>query len=299
MAHRRYSERSTSSRGSTRRAGRQPISRAAATATLAAGGHGNISSQRWRNQLSATYLRSDGYQRSKAGSLNSDYRTAKAFYQGQYDDPNVALRWQAGLSSKDYGSNTDDSARFDDQFEHTLKTFLSLKGESLKRTTPLPSSHLLEPPGRLTRTDTRVGGESALQLPPHGGLRTQPQRLLRLDAGAHGSSEQRCATRTSSAPPGRPARQEARHPRDRALLHQRPQPHQSPAFPGTQHRPRTALRLGRTDGGEEHAGRHGLASLSRPRREPEAGQPLAGVRQLQHLAQNAVFHGTLLLRRGT
>ena len=33
MAHRRYSERSTSSRGSTRRAGRQPISRAAATAT--------------------------------------------------------------------------------------------------------------------------------------------------------------------------------------------------------------------------------------------------------------------------
>ena len=33
MAHRRYSERSTSSRASTRRAGRQPISRAAATAT--------------------------------------------------------------------------------------------------------------------------------------------------------------------------------------------------------------------------------------------------------------------------
>lgn len=97
---------------------------------LAAGAHGNISSQRWRNQLSATYLRSDGYQRSKAGSLNSDYRTAKAFYQGQYDDPNVALRWQAGLSSKDYGSNTYYSARFDDQFEHTLKTFLSLKGEN-------------------------------------------------------------------------------------------------------------------------------------------------------------------------
>lgn len=42
----------------------------------------------------------------------------------------MALRWQAGLSSKDYGSNTYYSARFDDQFEHTLKTFLSLKGEN-------------------------------------------------------------------------------------------------------------------------------------------------------------------------
>ena len=42
----------------------------------------------------------------------------------------ASLRWQAGLSSKDYGSNTYYSARFDDQFEHTLKTFLSLKGEN-------------------------------------------------------------------------------------------------------------------------------------------------------------------------
>lgn len=97
---------------------------------LAAGARGNVSSERWRNQLSATYLRSDGYQRSQAGTLNSDYRTGKAFYQGQYLDPDIDLQWQAGLSAKDFGSNTYYSARFDDQFEHTLKTFTALKGEN-------------------------------------------------------------------------------------------------------------------------------------------------------------------------
>lgn len=97
---------------------------------LAAGVRGNVSTGKWRNQLSTTYLRSDGYQRSQAGTLNSDYRTGKAFYQGQYADPSIVLSWQAGLSAKDFGSNTYYSARFDDQFEHTLKTFTAVKGEN-------------------------------------------------------------------------------------------------------------------------------------------------------------------------
>lgn len=97
---------------------------------MATSARGNVSSERWGNQLSASYLRSDGYLRNKEGALNSDYRTGKAFYQGRYDDPNVALRWQAGLTSKDYGANTYYSARYDNQFEHTLKTFLSLQGEN-------------------------------------------------------------------------------------------------------------------------------------------------------------------------
>ena len=49
---------------------------------LSAGIRGNIASKdRWNNQLSASYTRSDGYLRNKAGSLNADYRTAKVFYQ--------------------------------------------------------------------------------------------------------------------------------------------------------------------------------------------------------------------------
>lgn len=47
---------------------------------LSAGVRGNIASKdRWNNQLSASYTRSDGYLRNKAGSLNADYRTAKVF----------------------------------------------------------------------------------------------------------------------------------------------------------------------------------------------------------------------------
>lgn len=97
---------------------------------LAAGARGNVSSSRWKNQLSASYLRSDGYQRCANGTLNADYRTTKAFYQGRYDHPDVLLRWQAGLSAKDFGSNTYYSARYDDQFEHTFKTYMALKGEN-------------------------------------------------------------------------------------------------------------------------------------------------------------------------
>lgn len=93
---------------------------------------GNIASaNRWNNQLSASYTRSDGYLRSKAGSLNADYRTAKAFYQGNYTDEDMAVRWHAGLSVKDFGANTFYSARYDDQFEHTFKTFAALQAENL------------------------------------------------------------------------------------------------------------------------------------------------------------------------
>lgn len=100
---------------------------------LSAGMRANIASKaRWNNQLSASYTRSDGYLRNKAGSLNADYRTAKTFYQGNYTDDDIAVRWHAGMSVKDFGSNTFYAAKYDDQFEHTFKTFTALQAENLR-----------------------------------------------------------------------------------------------------------------------------------------------------------------------
>ena len=99
---------------------------------LSAGARANVASRKWNNQLSGSYSRSDGYQRNSAGGLNSDYSGGKAFYQGTYDDDIVSVSWHAGLSTKDFGSNTFYGAKWDDQFEHTLKTYTALQAETKK-----------------------------------------------------------------------------------------------------------------------------------------------------------------------
>ncbi len=81
------------------------------------------------SSLSASLTRSDGYSRSEAGRLNSDYQGGKAFYRGRYDGDRLTLHWHAGLSTKGYGSNTFYSARYDDQYERTVKWFTALQGE--------------------------------------------------------------------------------------------------------------------------------------------------------------------------
>lgn len=97
---------------------------------LSTGARANIANGHWNNQLSAGYTRSDGYSRNKAGSLNADYKTGKSFYQGRYTDNDINVSWYAGLSVKDYGSNTFYSSKYDDQFEHTFKTFTSIQAEN-------------------------------------------------------------------------------------------------------------------------------------------------------------------------
>lgn len=82
------------------------------------------------NQISASYLRSDGFSRNSEGGLNSDYSTVKAFYQGTFRSHVADLEWYAGLSSRDFGSNTFYSAKFDDQFEHTFKTFAAVQAQT-------------------------------------------------------------------------------------------------------------------------------------------------------------------------
>ena len=81
------------------------------------------------HSLSASLTRSDGYQRSKAGALNSDYAGAKAFYQGGYHTDNIRLSWHAGLTTKGFGSNTFWSAKYDEQYEKTTKLYSAVKGD--------------------------------------------------------------------------------------------------------------------------------------------------------------------------
>ena len=44
----------------------------------------------------------------------------------------MVVRWHAGMSLKDFGSNTFYSAKYDDQFEHTFKTFTAIQAENLR-----------------------------------------------------------------------------------------------------------------------------------------------------------------------
>ena len=87
----------------------------------------------FQSQLSGSYARSDGYSRSKAGSLNTDYSGAKAFYQGQYDNEQVNVSWHVGLADKGWGSSTFYASprwQADDQYEHTTKLLTALQAET-------------------------------------------------------------------------------------------------------------------------------------------------------------------------
>lgn len=84
---------------------------------------------RWAQSLSGQVSHSDGYSRNAAGGLNSDFFFVKSFLSGVYSGNNLDVNYHAGLSMKDYGSNTFYSAKFDDQFEHTAKTFVALSAE--------------------------------------------------------------------------------------------------------------------------------------------------------------------------
>ena len=93
------------------------------------GGSIGLASEKWTNTVSANYTRSDGYNRNKAGKLNTDFEGVKAFYQGGYSEKDLCINWHAGLSMRDFGSNTFYGTGSDDQFEHTLKTYTALQAD--------------------------------------------------------------------------------------------------------------------------------------------------------------------------
>lgn len=89
-----------------------------------------LTSGKWTNTISGNYTRSDGYNRNKAGRLNTDFEGAKAFYQGTYSDKGTRVSWHAGLSMRDFGSNTFYGTGSDDQFEHTFKSYTALQADT-------------------------------------------------------------------------------------------------------------------------------------------------------------------------
>ena len=99
----------------------------------------NISAGRFSSQLSASYSRSDGYSRNADGGLNMDFSGKKAFWSGQLDTRAADFSWQAGLSDKGFGSNTFYSAKYDNQYEHTFKTFMSVSAVTKGRLRFKPS----------------------------------------------------------------------------------------------------------------------------------------------------------------
>ena len=82
------------------------------------------------NQVSGSYSRSDGFSRSKAGNLNADFKYARLFYQGRYENDQVDVRWHAGFTNKDYGANTFYSTLSDEQFEHVRKYYTAVQAET-------------------------------------------------------------------------------------------------------------------------------------------------------------------------
>ncbi len=97
------------------------------------------SKNRFEGSVSGTYSRSDGYLRNSEGGLNSDYEIAKGFLNAKYEDDLVSVALQGGVSVKDFGANTFYSTAYDDQFEHTFKTFAAIQGETKTRLSVRPS----------------------------------------------------------------------------------------------------------------------------------------------------------------
>ena len=90
-------------------------------------------SPRWSHQLSGSYQRSDGFSRSAAGALNTDYSGSKALYQGLYMTEAVRVSWHAGISDKGWGSSTFYATprwASDDQYEHTTKLYTALQADA-------------------------------------------------------------------------------------------------------------------------------------------------------------------------
>ena len=108
-------------------AGSFGYAKAAFTASL------NSQFSRLKTQISSSYARSDGYSRSQAGSLNTGYSGAKAFYQGGYDTSGLHVAWNFGLSDRGWGSGTFYATprwQADDQYEHTTKLFALVQADT-------------------------------------------------------------------------------------------------------------------------------------------------------------------------
>ena len=89
-----------------------------------AGARGALVHKNTKHQLSGSFRRSDG------ATLNSDFKTGKAFYQGVAESDLVDINWQLGYSNQKYGANTFYSAKYDDQYEKNQRILTSVQAKT-------------------------------------------------------------------------------------------------------------------------------------------------------------------------
>ena len=85
------------------------------------------------NNISGSYSRSDGFNRSKKGNLNNDYESGKLFYQGNWK----FLDWAFGFAKKRWGSSTSYGLGSDEQYERTDKMYANIQADI-----PIKSFHI-------------------------------------------------------------------------------------------------------------------------------------------------------------
>ena len=100
---------------------------------LNGGARANYNYKNIKNQISGGYSRNDGHHRNKAGKLNSDFKKGNLFYQGDFRDEMVDVKWHFGFSDKQYGANTFYGTGSDDQFEQVRKYYAAVQAETKVR----------------------------------------------------------------------------------------------------------------------------------------------------------------------
>lgn len=101
--------------------------------TVQTGASVNQTSERLYNNLSAGFSRSDG------GVSNSDHRRVNAFYSGGTTSDDADVKWQLGVSRKQYGANTFYSGKFPDQYEENLNHTVSISARTKGKVQVSPS----------------------------------------------------------------------------------------------------------------------------------------------------------------
>lgn len=84
----------------------------------------NLTEGAWKNQISGSYLRTDG------ATANSDFDVWRTYYQGGYATPTADIRWQAGFSQQKFGANTFYSGLYPNQYEETNRYLVSVQADS-------------------------------------------------------------------------------------------------------------------------------------------------------------------------
>lgn len=93
----------------------------------------SLSNKNLYNYISAGYSRSDG------AVNNSDFIRLNAFYNGGVSTEEIDLKWQAGISRKDYGANTFYSGKFPNQYEENRNSTIALMAKTKGRIQVAPT----------------------------------------------------------------------------------------------------------------------------------------------------------------